>query len=70
MIRRSVSLKTVDADFSGSVQVPTRISPEWFDMAVIALSLSAKELVSALGGRRIETACRGLRPRKRERIEL
>ena len=70
MIRCAVSLKAVDADFCWPVQVPSRIGPEWFDVAAIALSLAAEKLVTTLGSGLVETAGRRLFGRNRELVEL
>src|SRR5262245_4582519 len=52
------------------MQVPSRLRPEWFHMAVVALGFTANDLVSARRGCRIEAARRRLWRGNRELIKL
>src|SRR5262245_14210841 len=69
-IWRAVGLETVDADFSRRVQIPARIGPKRFHVAVVALGFAAKELVAPVRRRLVETTWRWLRRRDGELIEL
>jgi hypothetical protein len=62
MIGRPIRLETVNADVSRFVQIPSGLSPEWFDMTIVALGFSAEEFVPTLGGGGIEVLP-GLRSR-------
>src|SRR5579884_3143595 len=70
MIRSAIGLEAVDANFGGSVQIPTRVAPERLHVAVVALGFAAKQLVATGGSGRIETAGGRIRRRKGELIEL
>src|SRR5439155_9210508 len=70
MIRRPVSLKAIDADFRGRVQVPSRITPQRFDVAVIALGFPAEQRIASVRCRLDETPCGRLWRRDRELIKL
>lgn len=71
MIRRPIRLETVYTDVGRFVQIPSRLRPERFDMAIVAFGFSAEEFVPTLGGGRIEVLPRlWSRSRNSKLIEL
>ena len=70
LVRGAIGLEIVDADFRGGVQIPTRVSPEWLDVAVVASGLAAEQRVAATCCRGIEATGRRLRRRNCELVEL
>src|SRR5262245_56455579 len=69
-VRCPVGLKAVDADFSWRVQVPSRVAPEWFDMAIVALGLATKQCIPSVRCRLIEAPGRWLRRWYRKLVKL
>src|SRR3954453_8275902 len=53
-VRRSICLKVIDTDSGSWVHVPARLRPQRLDVAVVALCLSAEQLIASLCGGRIE----------------
>src|SRR6185436_357938 len=70
-IRSTIGLETIDANLSRRMQVPTRFSPERFNVTVIATRLSAEQFVSSGRCRWIEIYARlGCRSWNGNLIEL
>jgi hypothetical protein len=69
-VRGAIGLEAVDADLGRRVQVPARLGPERFHVAVVALGLSAEQRVFARRRCRVEAAWEWLWQRDRQPVEL
>src|SRR5262249_57795665 len=50
LVRRSIRLKRIDADFAWQVQVPTGVGPDRLDVTVVAARFATEQIVAALRG--------------------
>src|SRR5579884_646528 len=53
-IRRPIRLEIINADLRGCMEVPPRIGPQRFDVALVAPRLALEKLVATEGGGVVE----------------
>jgi len=70
LIRRSESLKVVDADLLGGVKIPTRLGEQRWHVAACALCRAIEKRFTAVGGPLVETVRRWPRSGNSKLIEV